>query len=581
MSKFLVGEEELFKRAGKDRFQRGKNAYTPDFVQDYQRDGLAVTAKVEDYTVTLNYAGSIVDGHCTCPDSDGFDFCQHCVSAVLHGNRLEQQVLSLSKGPEKSRIFAYLIGLEKQTLAKHFLELLESDSEQFERYLLKASLAGQEVDFVALKARVTETTRIDDKRNLFSQRQVKAFFARIEQLFGEFEAASFESKPQEGLKLVEYSLARLNKLLLQIDDKWGTYRPSAQALSSLYTRLFALQQGRATTLIKRFEKIYFLDQFNLIAHEPAHILRELEGGLDLFHKRLAQAWVSQQLAEQKIPETEKVRAALSEINEYWQWRKVAEQLIQLPKPRYVQDAYAWQRSLHEFLAQSPMAWLEWAEKAEKFGSQHVATALDKALAQFPNNDLLARRAIQTAVQNEDNSTLSRLAVSQACTFVDMLSEGALEALQMIDATLYLTIYRQIDQINPHDDPEERQYRALSKLSAFMQEHYVKDLVGFLAQDERLLLDQRLRLLKLIDANGDHVEAKKIRENMVPFLLHKQQNRSDDIAAEQLVLLRENYKALNLPQSAFDLFMSSINNLIVVRNNFASLVDKYQVSLAQK
>lgn len=581
MSKFLVGEEELFKRAGKDRFQRGKNAYTPDLVQDYQRDGLAVTAKVEDYTVTLNYAGSIVDGHCTCPDSDGFDFCQHCVSAVLHGNRLEQQVLSLSKGPEKSRIFAYLIGLEKQTLAKHFLELLESDSEQFERYLLKASLAGQEVDFVALKARVTETTRIDDKRNLFSQRQVKAFFARIEQLFGEFEAASFESKPREGLKLVEYSLARLNKLLLQIDDKWGTYRSSAQALSSLYTRLFALQQGRATTLIKRFEKIYFLDQFNLIAHEPAHILREIEGGLDLFHKRLAQAWLSQQLAEQKIPETEKVRAALSEIKEYWQWRKVAEQLIQLPKPRYVQDAYAWQRSLHEFLAQSPMAWLEWAEKAEQFGSQHVATALDKALVQFPNNDLLARRAIQTAVQNEDDSTLSRLAVSQACTFVDMLSEGALEALQTIDATLYLMIYRQIDQINPHDDPEERQYRALSKLSAFMQEYYVKELVGFLAQDERVLLDQRLRLLKLIDANGDHVEAKKIRENMVPFLLNRQQNRSDDIAAEQLVLLRENYKALKLPQSAFDLFMSSINNLIVVRNNFASLVDKYQVSLAQK
>ena len=73
----------------------------------------------------------------------------------------------------------------------------------------------------------------------------------------------------------------------------------------------------------------------------------------------------------------------------------------------------------------------------------------------------------------------------------------------------------------------------------------------MALDQRLMMEQRVALLKELDTRKSADAARIVREQLIPQLLHKKQNRSDDLAAEQLVLLRRDYQQLGLSQADFD------------------------------
>lgn len=576
MSQLIVGQDELIKRAGKSAYQRGLAAFENTKVEHYHRDGNAVTAQVDGFQVELKHVGNIVDGHCSCPESDGFDFCHHCVTLVLHGNRLSRQLLSLSKGPEKSRIFAYLLGLDKQVLAKHMLELLESSPEQFERFSLKATLSNEQLDFVFLKSRVTELTRVDDRRNLFSQRQVKSFFSRINQLFSEFEQAELDMYPKDGLKLIEYAINRLTSLLQQIDDKWGFHQQPAKHLRQMYQRLFVLLEGRPQTIVKRFEKLYFADKFAVVGLDYMSYLSATQGAIELFHSRACLLWASQKLERLKLPKVDAAHGALPTLTDAWQWRKLAEQIVALPAPDYAKkDAQLWQQTLREELALSPMAWLSWLEEIEqRVGREYAFERALVAVKRHPLNEAVAKKAIELAFALDQQAALQRMVATNPTAFVDWLFQADTETLDSIPESLFVDLYRAVAAINPHEDPEERQYRALTQLADLLERRYVSSLAVLLGADDRILIDQRVRVGKLMEASADFVSVRHLRETLIPYLMSKKQNRSDDLAAEQLVALRKNYEHLGLSQEQFDAFVASFDYMIRERGNFASLVRKH-------
>ncbi|KZY68910.1 hypothetical protein A3742_08930 [Oleiphilus sp. HI0071] len=579
MSQFIVGQEELLKRAGKAGYQRGIAAYQSNRIEKYHRKGNFVTAVVDGFDVELKHVGNIVDGHCSCPESDGFDFCHHCVELVLHGNHLSQQLLSLSKGPEKSRIFAYLLGLDKQVMAKHMLDLLEQMPEQFERFSLKATLSNEQIDFVKLKARVTELTRIDDKRNLFSQRQVKVFFSRINQLFAEFEQAEFEVYPKEGLKLVEYALARLTQLLQQVDDKWGFHEQPGKHLRHLYQRLFVLLEGRPLTLVKRFEKVYFADKFSLIGLDYECYLSAAEGAVALFRSRASALWAAQKVPQIKLPKAASAHASLPQLEDAWQWRKLAQQVVSLATPDYAKKQHVlWLQTLREELALSPMSWLNWLEEIEsQHGCDYAFERALVALQKHPVNEAVAKKAIQLGFALNDAVALQRLANTNATAFIEWLSFADSEILESMPEALMLDLYRTVAAINPHEDPEERQYRALTQLADLLVKRYIAGLAMVLGQDERILIDQRVKISKLMDEAKDLASVLRLRQVLIPYLLSKKQNRSDDLAAEQLVLLRQNYEQQGLSQDEFDQFVASFDYMIRERSNFSRLVEKHRAA----
>ncbi len=258
----LVSHEQLSKLIGKTRFEEIIQNLEQFNISKLELTKQRAQAEVEGFQVTLNFHNNSLEGACQCPESDGFEFCSHCTALCLHINRNTQQISSLAKGPDKSRLLAYLLSIEKQKLAKEFLSLVSKDSELFERYLLRASLNQDVLDYAGLKSQITELTRKPEK--LFSQRQVKHFFAKIERFLDELNAIEDYPEPDKMLKLLEHMHQRLVRLLDSIDDNSEQRRECMITFRASYQKLFGQLQGRDETKTKRFFKLWVNDHYAIL-----------------------------------------------------------------------------------------------------------------------------------------------------------------------------------------------------------------------------------------------------------------------------------------------------------------------------
>lgn len=258
-----IPQEQLIKLAGQEMFTRGQEMTQSASIQDLQVSSQQASALINSHYVKLDFQSKHFSGQCDCPVSDGFDFCEHCVCLCLYLNKQNQQIRSLAKGPDKSKILAFLLSLDKQTLAKHCLELITQDASQFDRYLLKASLHQGEVDYSQLKSQITQLTKKPE--TLFSQRQVKVFFSKLEHFIAELAAPDAPSFDHEKFqKVIEYAFQRLNLLLEQIDDSTDQKAPCIELLRNLYFSLLRQKQCRDQTIAKHFLSFWLNDRFDLL-----------------------------------------------------------------------------------------------------------------------------------------------------------------------------------------------------------------------------------------------------------------------------------------------------------------------------
>ena len=264
----LISHEQLIKLAGQDCFEKGLALMASAPLRQVSIEEEKASAQIEGYETRLEFHGQQVhdqkiQGACTCARSEGFDFCEHCVCLCLHINKQTQQIRSLAKGPDKSKILAYLLSLDKQELARQCLQLIAHDPNAFERYLWKAFLHQGEIDYSQLKAQITLLTRKPD--NLFSQRQVKVFFQKIERFLAELVTEDMpDYAPDKMQKVAEYALHRLNLLLEHIDDSSDHRKQSVDYLQQLYIHTFSRQPCREDTQAKRFYQFWITDRFNLL-----------------------------------------------------------------------------------------------------------------------------------------------------------------------------------------------------------------------------------------------------------------------------------------------------------------------------
>lgn len=287
----LISHEQLITMAGQDCFDKGLAlmAATPPLHLSIEED--KASAQIEGFDTQLNYHGQqLLDqtqsnqkqsnqkrsnqklqGACTCSTSEGFDFCEHCVCLCLYVNKQTQQIRSLAKGPDKSKILAYLLSLDKQELARQCLQLISDDTNAFERYLWKAFLHQGEIDYSQLKSQITLLTRKPE--NLFSQRQVKVFFQKIERFLAELvthDAPDYAAEKMQ--KVVEYAFHRLTHLLEQFDDSSEHRNQSVHYLRQLYTDALSRQPCREDTQAKRFYQFWITDRFDLLGSQVSDFL---------------------------------------------------------------------------------------------------------------------------------------------------------------------------------------------------------------------------------------------------------------------------------------------------------------------
>ena len=270
-----IAHEQLIKMAGRECFDRGQNLLADNarnqVLTQVLIDEEKASALISGFSTRLHYHGQQVQGACTCPTSEGFDFCEHCVCLCLFVNKQTQQIRSLAKGPDKSKVLAYLLSLDKHELARQCLHLIVEDPNAFERYLWRAFLHQGDIDYSQLKSQITALTRRPE--NLFSHRQVKVFFQKMERFLAELlaeDAPEYDSEKM--LKVVEYAFLRLNLLLEQVDDSNAHREPSLVHLRQLYRHLFGKLLCREDTLAKRHYQFWISDRFDLLAIPDADLL---------------------------------------------------------------------------------------------------------------------------------------------------------------------------------------------------------------------------------------------------------------------------------------------------------------------
>jgi len=291
MNPSIISQEQILTIAGNIRFQQGIDDSQHHQVEGFQFEGDRATATINCFDVSIHYkAKKSIEGACSCPDSEGFDFCRHCVCLVLYANKVAQQLVSLSKGPDKSKVLAYLLTMDKQSLAKQCLELIEQDQEQFERFLLKASLGNECIDYAKLKSQVTQLTRHPE--NLFSQRQVKHFFSKIDRFLEELALSNYQDKPAQMIKIIEYTFQRINRLLHKVDDATGQRSGCIKKLRDMHAVLFMQLTGRPATKAKKLYALWLHDRFQLLGPDIHPYLRGTEMGDETDRDMLGQTFTS-------------------------------------------------------------------------------------------------------------------------------------------------------------------------------------------------------------------------------------------------------------------------------------------------
>jgi hypothetical protein len=364
--------------AGETRFQQGLHALQAHQVRRFHYENRIASAEVQEFSPKVRYVGDRVEGSCNCPDSEGFEFCQHCTSVVLFANELVRQRRSLYKGPDKSKVMAYLLSLDQKELARQCLELIANDPALMKRYLLRISLGGDEVDFRKLRSQITELTRHEG--TLFSQRQVQHYFARIERFLEELSSADYLAQPEAMTRIVEYAIRRINLVLGRIRSRHVGHETSARLLRHLYRHLLAVPTQRPSTRASQLLKIWLDDHHRLL--EPMQELFDEDPELahHLRQKMLA-AWQG--------------KAAQSEP---WQRAKLAEALLaQAPEDVPFDQLQAW-RSV---LATGPEDWLRIAEFWQAQGQvEQAQQVLLVQLQQHPQHTSL-QNALTQLCQRHD------------------------------------------------------------------------------------------------------------------------------------------------------------------------------------
>jgi len=563
MNPIIVSQERLKTIAGEQRFREGLQRSERIAVENFAVTKDATSGKIEHFQVKLNYRGDGVEGACSCPESDGFEFCCHCVQLALHANKVAQQLLSLSKGPDKSKVLAYLLSLDKQALAKQMLELLEQDTKQFKRFLLKASLDSESFDYSALKAEVTQLTRLQEK--LFSQRQVKHFFSRIERFLEELQLSNYLSDPDAMLKVIEYAFVRINKLLDQVDDRAGQSGDAIALLQTLYQHLLAALEGRPDTLAKRLEKTWQLDKHQLLGLDLAVYFDAQPLRFSAFLTRLENRWLMQNELVNEGMEKESIKTVSQGIPPPdYLLKKLARNLLTYRvKSLNLDQAQA----MRQYLARSAEEYISVAELwVQEDETQRAVAVLEAALNEQPGHELLVAKLVELAdaMPGRESALFALFKRYPMAASEALFSDVSLPEVRLTEAPFNAsdqkTIELQaIDILFARAKCSADEYALLLRL--LLNRARFDEALGLLKK-VKFSLDQRIELAERIEAVCPE-QSVDLRQAAISELLDKGIGKADQRAAALLVCLEQAFGA----KQDFSTFVDSLRPKMRLRPGF--------------
>ena len=207
--------EQLTNLAGEAGYAKGYRLFHTEAVLDWQQIKHKITAAVLDeqiYHVSLSITAKGIDSACNCPVSEGFDFCQHCVAVALSVQ--QRSDLSLVSTPEVATIQSYLSGLSKHYLLGQLESMIQADPILQRRFLRQAQITVGTLDIASLRKQITQALPY---RKISQRQKVRSYFQHAYEELTDLKSSLNALPAETALKLSEYTLERLNQVLMRFD----------------------------------------------------------------------------------------------------------------------------------------------------------------------------------------------------------------------------------------------------------------------------------------------------------------------------------------------------------------------------
>lgn len=237
--------ESTFRTLAGDRaYERGRAYYNEGRVGPLTTRNSRITAQVAgtyEYNVVLHHTAKIFEGHCTCPASDNFDFCKHCVAVALSYYYQTQTNQELADAPSTNRVLDYLNTLTKPQLAEELHKLLLKDSALMDLWQLKSEIASGGLDAKEVRKRITKAIPYKPS-GLWRYQDVAMYFNDCEQALSVLDEPVRSLAPKDAIKITIYAAQRLEKTLHTIDDSGGYRFTVEEQIRSWFVQTFLSEE---------------------------------------------------------------------------------------------------------------------------------------------------------------------------------------------------------------------------------------------------------------------------------------------------------------------------------------------------
>lgn len=283
----LVGLLERL--AGQKAFEEGVVLFLDKTVDSLKIEGPEIVAVVHGdddyYRVKLKRTPNNIEGACSCPASEDFDFCEHCVAVALAINKQESELKALQLGDVNQRITALVKQMSEQEAKDALIKVIDDDKDLLAKWELIADAKSGQLKASTIKKRITKAFPL---KSISQTSKVQEYFDNaLLKLQIVFDVIP-QMDAKQAFSCAEYLLSRYDAILSRVDDSSGARHKLFKSIEPLFHDCFKGLPWTDSEKVDYLMTLYNSDysHFEFVELPQRFIANDDVKMLSAFHQRL-------------------------------------------------------------------------------------------------------------------------------------------------------------------------------------------------------------------------------------------------------------------------------------------------------